>query len=265
MTPSFDDARDAPVHVAFSPDRGRAAFRLFHPKGNIVTAEMVAALAQALEGLADSPHLKLVTIEGAGGDFSFGASIPEHVPGEIDRVLPQMHELIYGLLDFPAPTAAVVRGRCLGGGFELALACDFIFAERSAVFGLPEIALGVFPPAASALLPARVGAAAATSAILTGATRTADEWRTLGLVERVSEPGSVAADVDRWFDEHLRPRSAAALRHATAAARLSLRHPVGGVLPELERLYLRDLMGTADAAEGIAAFLAKRPARWTDR
>lgn len=254
-----------PLQVSFSEDHSRAAFRLFHPTGNIITAEMVAALTQGLESLNDSPHLKLLTIEGAGKDFSFGASIPEHAPGAIERVLPEMHALILTLLDFPAVTAAVVRGRCLGGGFELALACDFVFAERDATFGLPEIALGVFPPAASALLPARVGLARATSAILTGASRPAEDWFRFGLVEHLSEPGAIALDVDRWFDRHLRGRSAAALRHATAAARLALRQHAAAILPELERLYLADLMGTADAAEGIAAFLAKRAPRWTDR
>ena len=254
-----------PLQVAFTEDQTRAAFRLSHPKGNIITAAMVTALTQALEPLVDSPHLKLVTIEGTGADFSFGASIPEHAPGEIERVLPQMHALIYALLEFPVATAAVVRGRCLGGGFELALACDFIFAERDALFGLPEIALGVFPPAASALLPARVGAARATSAIVTGGTRPAEEWFRAGLVEQISEPGSIAADVEAWFARHLRGRSAAALRHATTAARFALRQQVAAILPELERLYLDDLMRTADAAEGIAAFLARRAPRWTDR
>ena len=254
-----------PLHVSFSDDHSRAAFRLSHPKGNIVTADMVAALTQALDGIADSPQLKLVTIEGSGPDFSFGASIPEHAPGEIDRVLPQMHALIHALLESPAVTAAIVRGRCLGGGFELALACDFVFAERGAVFGLPEIALGVFPPAAAALLPARVGLARATSAMLTGASRSADDWFRFGLVEQLSDPGAIAVDVDRWFDAHLRPRSAAALRHATAAARLALRQHASAILPELEQLYLGGLMSTADAAEGIAAFLAKRAPRWLDR
>jgi len=260
MTPG-----EAPLQLSLSADHTRAAFRLVHPKGNIITSAMVGALMQALDSLVESPHLKLLTIEGAGADFSFGASIPEHAPGEIARVLPEMHALIRALLDFPAVTATVVRGRCLGGGFELALACDFIFAEDTAVFGLPEIALGVFPPAASALLPARVGAARAASAILTGESRPADEWRRLGLIERVVPAGTIAADVERWFEAHLRDRSAAALRHATAAARLSLRQHVAAVLPELERLYLGDLMGTADAAEGVAAFLARRAPKWTDR
>lgn len=255
----------APVQLSFDAGQTRAAFRLFHPKGNIVTAEMIAALSQALESLAHQPHLKLLTIEGAGADFSFGASIPEHAPGEIDRVLPAAHALIHALLDFPAPTAALVRGRCLGGGFELALACDFIFAEASSTFGLPEIALGVFPPAACALLPSRVGTARATRAILTGHSLPAPAWQETGLLEAVVPEGTLAAEVDRWFEAHLGRTSAAALRHATAAARLALRDHVRAVLPELERLYLGDLMRTDDAAEGVAAFLQKRAPRWTDR
>jgi cyclohexa-1,5-dienecarbonyl-CoA hydratase len=255
----------SPVEVALDRDRTRAAFTLFDPRGNIITADMMTAFTQALEPLAHDEHLKLITIEGAGRDFSFGASIPEHAPGHIDRVLPQMHALIYALLDMPVPTAAIVRGRCLGGGFELALACDFIFAETSATFGLPEIALGVFPPAASALLPARIGTARATSAILTGDPRPASEWRDAGLLEAVVADGDLAAAVDRWFATALQPRSAAALRHATAAARLSLIRHVHAVLPDLERLYLGELMATHDAAEGIAAFLSKRTPRWADR
>jgi cyclohexa-1,5-dienecarbonyl-CoA hydratase len=255
----------APVRMAFDDRHSRAAFTLCHPKGNIITAEMIGALIQALDGVAEHAHLKLVTIEGAGADFSFGASIPEHAPRDIARVLPQAHRLIYALLDLPAVTAALVRGRCLGGGFEIALACDFIFAEESASFGLPEIALGVFPPAASALLPARIGTARATSAILTGRSRAAGEWLKDGLLEAVVPDGTLQAAIDRWFEAELSGRSAAALRHAAAAARLSLRRHVHAALPELETLYLDDLMRTADAVEGVEAFLEKRPARWSDR
>lgn len=254
-----------PVHVAFNENQTRAAFRLFHPKGNIITAEMIGALLQSLERLAENPHVKLVTFEGAGADFSFGASIPEHAPAVIGEVLPQAHALIHALLDFPAVTAALVRGRCLGGGFEIALACDFIFAESSAVFGLPEVALGVFPPAASALLPARVGTARATRAIVTGRNDAASTWHEAGLIEAVVADGTVAATIDAWFEAHLAGKSAAALRYAAAAARQGLRHHVGAILPELEQLYLAELMSTHDAAEGVAAFLAKREPRWTDR
>lgn len=254
-----------PLDVAFNADRSRAAFTLCHPTGNIITAGMIGALRSALETMADHPHLKLITIEGAGPDFSFGASIPEHAPGEIERVLPEMHGLILDLLEAPAPTAALVRGRCLGGGFELALACDVILAERGATFALPEIALGVFPPAASAMLPMRAGYAAATRSILTGDTVPAGGWAASGVVEVVAEDGGLEAAVDAWFARHLAPRSAAALRLAAAAARMGLLTHVREILPKLEQLYLQDLMRTRDAAEGIEAFLARRTPEWTDR
>lgn len=255
----------ARVGVAFNPDQTRAAFRIFHPKGNIITAAMVDALRGALEPLAQNPHLKLLSIEGSGDDFSFGTSIPEHAPDRIADVLVRMHALVEDLLEAPAVTAAIVRGRCLGGGFELALACDFIFAADDAVLGLPEVALGVFPPAAAALLPIRVGAARATRAILTGEPAGAREWTQAGVIELTAPADQLEQEVERWFDLHLRRKSAAALRHAAAAVRLSTLAHVRATLPELERLYLQDLMRTHDAAEGIAAFVEKRYPDWKDR
>lgn len=254
-----------PLSVAFDTNQTRAAFTLYHPKGNILTSELIGALRSALGAVTENPHLKLITIEGAGDDFSFGASIPEHVPGEIDRVLPEMHALIYEMLDALAPTAALVRGRCFGGGFELALACDFILAEENATFALPEIALGVFPPAASALLPMRVGYGAATRAILTGEVLDAAAWHARNVVTLVAPKGGLHEAADAWFAEHLAQKSAAALRYAAAAARTGLAAHVHDVLPQLERLYLEDLMRTQDAVEGIDAFMAKRAPSWTDR
>jgi cyclohexa-1,5-dienecarbonyl-CoA hydratase len=235
-----------------------------HSKGNLVSAAAVAALRESLDGVKGDPHIKLIALEGRGPDFSFGASIPEHAPGEIERVLPDMHKLVFDLLDAPAPTAAIVRGQCLGGGFELALACDFIFAAEDAVLGLPEVKLGVFPPAGAALLPARVGAARAARAVLTGETRPAAEWHAAGLVALVAPAARLANEIERWFNTHLKPRSAAALRHAALAARFALREQVARTLPALEQLYLSRLMRTADAAEGVAAFMEKRAPRWRD-
>ena len=254
-----------PVAVSFNSDRSRAAFTLAHPKGNIITDEMVRALRAGLESLAENPHLKLVTLEGAGSDFSFGASIPEHVPEQIAAVLPEMHALVEDLLDLPAVTAAIVRGRCLGGGFELALSCDLIFCSTDATLGLPEIKLGVFPPAGSVLLPLRVGTARAMPAILTGESSSAVAWQSAGLVQVLADAPDLGAAIDRWFDRHLAAKSAMALRHAALAARATLRSEVRTRLPEAERLYLQELMQTHDAREGIAAFLQRRTPGWQDR
>jgi cyclohexa-1,5-dienecarbonyl-CoA hydratase len=253
-----------PVTVSVTPDRTRAHLVFAHPTGNIVTLEIVRQLRAALEDLAGVQPLRLVTLEGAGADFSFGASIPEHTPEAIGEVLPEMHELIRDLLAVPAPTAAVVRGRCLGGGFELALACDFIFAANTAVFGLPEIALGVFPPAGSVLLPARVGAARAASVVLSGDSRPAAWWQRAGLIEGVAPERELGAAVDDWYTRTLAPRSAAALREAVRVVRLPLVRLAQGDLAEAERLYLNDLMSSHDAVEGVRAFLDKRAPRWKD-
>lgn len=230
--------------------------------GNLLSLDLVRRLGQAIHALESTPAIKWLTIEGAGGEFSYGARIQEHTPELMPGVLPEIHRVFKRLLAFPAPTAALVEGRCLGGGFELALSCDDIIATDSAVFGLPEIRLAAFPPAAAALLPLRVGASRATRAIVTGQTQTARYWHDAGLLSIVGDHVGLLDAAAMWFDTHLAPHSAVALSHAVAAARLTLRGPAEAALDAAERDYLGGLLKTADAAEGVRAWLEKRPPRW---
>lgn len=254
-----------PLSVLMHEDKQRVTLRFAHPTGNIITNELLAQLRQALDDLGRSTSLRLIMIEGEGADFSFGASIHEHAPGTIETSLPIFHEAIMDLLATPVPTAAVVRGRCLGGGFEIALACDFILAAEDATFGLPEIKLGVFAPVASVLLPKRVGLATATNALLTGTSRSAAEWKALGLIALTAPQAQLATAIDAWFRETLGAHSAEALRHAVRAIRAPLVDAAAREIPEIEKLYLNDAMRSHDATEGIAAFLEKRAPRWRDR
>jgi cyclohexa-1,5-dienecarbonyl-CoA hydratase len=254
-----------PVSIAFDESGSRAALTFAHPKGNILTRDLVMGLRSACEDLSRAPALKLITLAGEGADFSFGASVPEHAPDQIRIVLPEMHELIRELLALPAATAAVVRGRCLGGGFELALACDFVMAADDATLGLPEIALGVFPPIGSVLLPLKAGYARAARAALSGTAAGAKEWAQAGLITLLAPADLLDRAVDDWFRRTLAPHSAAALRHASIALRYGVSDAVERLLPRIEQLYLNDLMSTEDAVEGIRAFMEKRPPRWKDR
>ena len=150
----------------------------------------------------------------------------------------------------------------MGGGLELALGCDLILAEETAQLGCPEIQLGVFPPAASALLPVRIGAGPAASLVLTGASMSGATAAAIGLVARTAGPGQLDAVLAQWLAADFLPRSPSALRYAALGVRRPLMSALEQDLPVIEWLYLKDLMSEPDAAEGIRAFLEKRPPRW---
>jgi cyclohexa-1,5-dienecarbonyl-CoA hydratase len=253
------------VHSELRQDGGHLRLVLDQPKGNVISRAMIGELREQLRAIPAASPIRLVTLEGAGDHFSYGASVEEHRPALIAEVLPELHALVFALLAVPAPTAALVRGRCLGGGFEVALACDLIFASSTAVLGVPEITLGVFPPAAAALLPLRIGVNRATGAVLTGQVRPVAQWMETGLIELSAPAQELDAAVDHWYQANLAARSAAALRCAAMATRAATRRHVEAVLPELERYYLDTLMATADAVEGITAFIEKRTPVWSHK
>ncbi len=233
------------------------------PKANILNREMMHELQTIFIqlGLGSNPNVIVVT--GEGPNFSFGASVQEHLPGEIEGTLKQLRDLLITLVNVPAPTIAAVRGHCLGGGFELALACDLVLAEETAQFGCPEIKLGVFPPAASALLPGKVGSAWSSRIVLTGDSFSRRELAGSGLISRLAAPGELDAELERWLASDFLPRSTAALRHASAAARLTTRRALAEDLHLLEEIYLASLMREPGADEGIRAFLEKREPQWS--
>ena len=228
------------------------------PKANVLDATMIAELDAIFAGLEPRRDLVAIVVEADGPNFSFGASIEEHLPEHIAAALPRLSNLLRRVAAAPAPTLAALRGHCLGGGLELALACDLIVAEETTQLGVPEIKLGVFPPAASALLPVRIGAAGASSLILTGSSWTGAQAAQHGLVARVSPDGQLGQTVDAFLAEAFLPRTATAVRHAARAVRRTVVRALEEELPELERLYLEELMREPDAVEGIRAFLARK-------
>jgi cyclohexa-1,5-dienecarbonyl-CoA hydratase len=223
---------------------------------------MMAALEVAFQDIRNRPELRVMILTAAGPHFSFGASVQEHLPEQVGAMLTRLHSVLGQVLELPLVTIAAVRGQCLGGGFELVLACDFIIAEEGATFACPEIKLAVYPPAAAALLPVRIGASRAAELVLTGAAWTASQAAASGLVVRTAPPGQLEASVEAWIAEHFRQRSAAALRHAVKATRLPMKRALEQDLPRLEDTYLHELMAEPDALEGLRAFLEKRSPRW---
>ena len=258
-----DDAPTSPLAVRVTHDGALLRLTLARPKANLIDAEMIGALSAALAAHHAQRGLRGVLLDHAGPHFSFGASVEEHLPSRCAAMLGALHALVLGLLGFPAPVLVAVRGQCLGGGLEVALAAGPIFAAPDARFGQPEMKLGVFAPAASVLLPWRVNQPAAEDLLFSGRVIDAAEAKAIGLVQHVADDPAAAALA--WFQEHLAPRSASSLALALQAARGARVAQARSRLAEVERLYLDTLMSTRDACEGLDAFLQKRSPHWEHR
>jgi cyclohexa-1,5-dienecarbonyl-CoA hydratase len=256
-------AEGSPVLDRVEHDGALLRLTLARPKANIVDAAMVAALSGALVAYRAQPGLRGVLLDAEGPNFSFGASVEEHLPDQCAAMLASLHALVVLMVEFPAPILVAVRGQCLGGGLEVALAGGPIFAAPDAKLGQPEMLLGVFAPAASVLLPYRVNQTAAEDLLFSGRTVNAEEAHRMGLVYALADDPEEAALV--YFERHLACKSAASLACALAAARGAMIADVRRRLAEVERLYLDRLMQTRDANEGLVAFLAKRKPNWEHR
>lgn len=243
-----------------------AQVMLNSPKGNVLDSIMMAELLSVFGEFKGRQELKAVTFEGEGGNFSFGASVEEHRKENAAEMLKQFHSLFYNLMELGIPSIAKISGQCLGGGLELALACNMLFADKTAKLGQPEIMLGVFPPPASLILPMKIGSAKAEELLITGKTVSADEARQMGFVNDVFEnQEEMNMKVDEFIRKYLLPRSASSLRHAVKASRTMFNHILGKKLGLLENIYVTELMETFDANEGINSFLEKRKPEWQNK
>jgi cyclohexa-1,5-dienecarbonyl-CoA hydratase len=254
---------DAPLKVWLEREGALLRLRLARPKANILDQSMITALSTALAEHRPGHGLLAALLDAEGPNFSFGASVEEHLPGRCAAMLGTLHALILQMLEWPGPILVAVRGQCLGGGLEIALTGSLIFASSDAKFAQPEIQLGVFAPAASCLLPPRIGQWAAEDLLLSGRSIDATEAKALGLVHGIAADPEVAAL--EYFDRHFSGKSAAALACAVTAARGACLEELRHRLNAVEHLYLQGLMSTRDATEGLEAFLAKRAPRWEHR
>lgn len=254
---------ESPLRVWQERDGALLRLRLARPKANVLDAPMLQALDAALGRIGGMPALRAILIDSEGPHFSFGASVAEHLPQSCADMLRGFHAVLLRIVEAPVPVVFAVRGQCLGGAMELVLTGTRVVADTEARFGQPEIELGVFAPAASALLPERIGRPNAEAMLLSGSSISADAAHAAGLVQAVAADPEAAALA--WIEKELLDKSAAALRHAMRAARLGFAETLRSRLAELEALYLHELMRTHDATEGLRAFLERRPPKWEHR
>lgn len=236
-------------------------------KLNALSEEVLTDLQSGIAALRADPSLRAAIITGSGKAFVAGADIAamQHMTEEQGRAFGALgHGVFDAIGALPFPVIAAVNGFALGGGCELALACDFIYASAKAKFGQPEVGLGIIPGfGGTQRLPRRVGAAMASELILTGKVIGADEALRIGLANAVFAPDELLSSAQETAAE-IAKKGPVAVRTAKRLIADGIEKPLrdGNAL---ERDAFGASFGTADQIEGMAAFLEKRPAVFEGR
>ncbi|MFJ3233492.1 enoyl-CoA hydratase/isomerase family protein [Streptomyces sp. NPDC086787] len=239
---------------------------LDRPKAmNAVSTAMARSIAGACEALAADRDARVVVVTSTHERaFCVGADLKERnsfSDADLVRQRPVARGAYTGILELPMPTIAAVHGFALGGGFELALSCDLIVADATAVVGLPEVSVGVLPGGGGTqLLPRRVGAARAAELIFSARRVEAAEALALGLVDQLAEEGH-DRDEALALAAGIAANSPVGLRAAKRALRLGHGLDLGAGL-EVEDAAWRSVAFSGDRAEGVAAFNEKRKPQW---
>ena len=238
-----------------------ATITLDSPPLNVLDLDECREFNSCLSQIRADDRARVVVIRGAGKSFSAGVDIREHTPELMPKLLPAFHAIFHDLLSLRAVTVAAVHGNCLGGGAEIALACDRVITEASARIAFPEIRLACYPPVALTLIPYRGGPGIATEMIL-GANEIEPKqllsWR---LIDRIVEPGRLDEGIQAELKLY-HGKSPAVLGMAAALLHEEACRGWGDRISHVQQEYLEVLLPHRDVQEGISAYLEKRPPVW---
>ncbi|KAH6651241.1 ClpP/crotonase-like domain-containing protein [Chaetomium tenue] len=230
-------------------------------KYNALSQEAINLLLKELQDASDDDNVRAIVVTGTDRLFCAGADIREIAALDTEAATKgrYLEDLCNGVAGVKKPLLAAVEGAALGGGFELALMCDLIFASTKATFGLPEVNIGLIPGAGGTQrLTNAVGKNRAMKLILTGESISSEEARSMGLVAELSQPGTVLDDAVK-FASMLAQKSRASLSLAKEAI---CRADSLGRDEQFERKLYYSAFSTRDKQEGISSFLEKRAPRW---
>ena len=220
--------------------------------------EMNAALDEFKK--RDDLNVLVITAEGEKA-FSAGVDVADHTEDKVDEMIEVFHGIFKKLNEIPYITLAAVKGAALGGGCEVAIFCDLIFAADNLKIGQPEIQLAVFPPIALLVLPKIIPTKKAFEIILGGGTFRADDALNMGLVNKVVPLEDFDAELENYL-KSFGKLSRSALKVTKEAFRKVQKLEFEEGLPVIEDIYLNKLMKLEDAHEGLVSFLEKRKPEW---
>ncbi len=251
-------------HITTDLTNGVATITLARAPLNILNIAMMTEFNHAMtEYMNTDKQVKLLVINAEGKSFSSGVDVGEHMGDLAPKMIAVFHDMFRNMDKLAVPSIAVVNGAALGGGCEVAVYCDMVIASDKALFGQPEIQVGVFPPIAAMMFPRILGRKKAMELILSGDIIKADEAMELGLVNKVAAHDKLEEEAASFIKKFSR-LSGTVLKHTRKATLMGLESQQNPLLSEIEDLYLNKLMKTHDAMEGLNAFLEKRKPVWKD-
>ncbi len=251
--------------LEYSCSEGLVTITLNRPPYNVLDIATMEELGHALDVAAKEDSAKLLMITGKGEKvFSAGVDVMDHTPDKVVQMIEVFHGILKRLMVFPLPTVAALNGSAMGGGCELALACDMAVATEETKVGQPEIKLGVFPPIAAILMPRIMPLPRVMELLLGGGLISAQEALNLGMLNRVFPRETFVHDC-RHFLEQFLSLSRVALMYTKRAVREAAGKPFFEALFTVEQIYLKELMATSDAVEGLNSFMEKRKPVWTNK
>ena len=251
-------------HLKVKKGDGVTRITLDRPKHNVLNIEMMNELIAELKSMVEDTRLKCVVLNGAGPSFCAGVEVSDHKP-EMAPDMIKTFNRVFELIDaFEVPVIASVHGACLGGGMEVAIACDIIVAARSALFGQPEIKLAFLPPYAAVRLPHLVGPAKAIEICTTGKRYSAEEARQMGMICYAVEDDQLSEATDKLVAE-IQYNSPLIIRLNKRAVKKHLGMSIPKAIEGVSDLFLNSLMKTEDVLEGIKSFEEKRKPVWKNK
>lgn len=252
-------------NITFEAKEDKAFLTINRPPLNILNIATMKEMNEALNSLTENTTVKVLVISGAGEKaFSAGVDVSEHTTEKVEEMLHTFHDIFRNLSKLEQVTVAAVKGLTLGGGCEVALYCDLIFAADNLKIGQPEIKLSAVAPVALLILPRIVGLKKASEILLTGKTLEAEEAERVGLVNKIVPSASFETELDN-FIQPFTELSLVGIKHTKKGINLGLETAFLEGLEKIEKTYIEELMASEDAHEGLKAFMEKRAPLWKNR
>jgi cyclohexa-1,5-dienecarbonyl-CoA hydratase len=252
-------------NILFEVKKDKAFLTIDRPPVNVLNIAAMEDMNDALVSLRENNEVKVLVLTSQGEKaFSAGVDVADHTEDKVEKMLQIFHDIFRNLSKLDQVTVAAVKGLTLGGGCEIAIFCDLIFAADNLKIGQPEIKLSVFPPIALLVMPRLIGLKKASELLLTGKVIGAQEAEKIGLVNKVVPLESFDAELESFL-QPLTELSLVGIKYTKKGINLGLENVFEDGLEKIERLYLEELMTSDDAHEGLKAFMEKRPPVWKNK